>query len=238
MLFRANYDANKVNIDRTIHQLKRGQFITSQLNLSYYWLWGRTSVRSFLSMLEREQMIKIETTNKMTIITICNYDSYQLSQPAKNHPSNNSQPSTEQPPNIENKVNKENKDKKKKTGLVFEFDDSGLNEKYREWVEYRAEHKKPLKQSTVDRQITALQKLSVQKAINTINRSMMNQWQGLFPESEKDKSESFPDVWDLHAAQKMDLHTYTKYCQHLISEGFTKISTPGRGTGEKYIKEA
>ncbi len=57
--------------------LTRGQCGWSELNLAGRWRWSRGKIRRFLSELESDKRISIKKNTRNTIITICNYDSYQ-----------------------------------------------------------------------------------------------------------------------------------------------------------------
>ncbi len=101
LLLHANFKDNKVNLGFELHEVKRGQFITSQEKLSDHFGWSRQQVRSFLDLLKVDGMISHESTTKFTMITICNYDSYQASQPTNNQPKNNETTTTRQRPDNE-----------------------------------------------------------------------------------------------------------------------------------------
>lgn len=59
-------------------ELQRGQVGWSELALSARWMWSRTKLRKFLKELEKEQQI-IQHKSKVTqVITIINYNSYQI----------------------------------------------------------------------------------------------------------------------------------------------------------------
>jgi hypothetical protein len=78
ILLKANYNDKKVLIDGNPIEVKRGQFITSEVKLSKEWLWDRGTVRRFLSLLQNdEHMIVKNATGKYTALTIVNYDFYQ-----------------------------------------------------------------------------------------------------------------------------------------------------------------
>ena len=81
LLMRTNWKEGKAKIDKTVVEVDRGQFITSQLKLSIDWMWSRSETRNFLNMLEKDKMIDRQSTTKYTMITICNFDSYQEAQP-------------------------------------------------------------------------------------------------------------------------------------------------------------
>ena len=63
--------------DSSILHLQRGQILTSQTKLAKTWGWSRDKVQRYLALLERDQMIKLQTDNRKTIVTICNYSKYQ-----------------------------------------------------------------------------------------------------------------------------------------------------------------
>lgn len=77
MLLKANHKDNRVIIGNTIVNLKRGQFITSQVKLAKEWRWSRYKVQSFLDTLVACNMIEVLPTRRYTVITIVNYDKFQ-----------------------------------------------------------------------------------------------------------------------------------------------------------------
>lgn len=70
----------------------------------------------------------------------------------------------------------------KKATKNLPFDSEKFSESWGEWETYRAEIKKKLTPSTIKKQLNALSKLTETDAICTINLSIQNGWQGLFPE--------------------------------------------------------
>lgn len=58
-------------------ELKRGQFITSIQKLASETGLSDRQTRTALSKLESTSEVTIKTTNKFSIVTVCNYDSYQ-----------------------------------------------------------------------------------------------------------------------------------------------------------------
>jgi preprotein translocase subunit SecF len=59
-------------------EIKRGQLITGRIKLSQETGLSVQSVRSCLERLKSTGEITIQTTNKHSTITICNYDEYQI----------------------------------------------------------------------------------------------------------------------------------------------------------------
>ena len=60
--------------------IKRGQFVTSVAKLSASIGCSVKQTRTILTRLEDSECIGKQTTNKFTIITICNYDTYQATE--------------------------------------------------------------------------------------------------------------------------------------------------------------
>ena len=106
LLFKANYVDNEVCIGNEIYKLKRGQMIISQLKVRLLFGWSNTRLSNFLKLLKKTGSIDYETNNKMTIITILKYGTYQVSQYQK---SNDKEIKTKQK-NINNNINKDNKE--------------------------------------------------------------------------------------------------------------------------------
>lgn len=58
--------------------VERGQFVTSIANLSAELKLSQRQTRTCLERIANDKLIDIQTTNKWTKVTICDYDSYQL----------------------------------------------------------------------------------------------------------------------------------------------------------------
>ncbi len=79
LLLLAQHKETKVMIDSRTVQLKRGQLLTSQLGLSERWRWSIGKLNKFLKYLKDENRIEFKGENKFTIISILNWDKYQVS---------------------------------------------------------------------------------------------------------------------------------------------------------------
>lgn len=106
LLLQAKHSDQKETIGYDLIVIKRGQILTSQEKLAAEWRWDRSAVRSFLSSLHYDQILTIETTNKYTMITICNYDSYQNSSPTNQHQNHQQTNTTSTHTNNDNTLNK------------------------------------------------------------------------------------------------------------------------------------
>ena len=84
LLLRSNFDDAKVVIGGEIYKLKQGQMITSKKKLMKQFKWGNSRLNTFLNLLEKDKMINSKSNNKLTMITILNWDSYQDSKSQTN----------------------------------------------------------------------------------------------------------------------------------------------------------
>lgn len=102
----------------------RGQIGTSSRMLANRWKWSRGKVERFLQDLEESGQIKPQKTNVITLISICNYDEYQNTEP-QNEPQTSHRQTTNEPqtdPNKnDNNVNNANNDNKESKGKTSRF---------------------------------------------------------------------------------------------------------------------
>ena len=126
-------------------ELKRGQLCWSILNLSKRWRWSREKVKRYLCELEIDHQISHQNIVVTTLITILNYDQYQLAPTPDKSPNESPDKSPEPTPDKspdksrKNKVKKENKAKKENTGRC---------ESLEIWLEYANEQGFPKQPAT------------------------------------------------------------------------------------------
>ena len=77
LLLYANHSPAKIMLKGQLLNINRGQQARSELTLSKSWRWSRNKVRRFLKNLEKDGMVKLESGHLTTVITICNYNSFQ-----------------------------------------------------------------------------------------------------------------------------------------------------------------
>ena len=77
LLLKANFKDVSIQIKGQVVHLKKGQQARSEVTLSSDWGWSRDKVRRFLKTLVSEGMIIQQKTQLTSIITICNYSSFQ-----------------------------------------------------------------------------------------------------------------------------------------------------------------
>ena len=73
----ACWKPTKFNAGGTIITLERGQLCVSRTQLATAWGMSPSAVERFLTRLQTEQMIGRSTGQARSIITVCNYDTYQ-----------------------------------------------------------------------------------------------------------------------------------------------------------------
>lgn len=78
LIGKANWKGGFVLIRGQRIDLNRGQLAASVVWLSDRWQWSQGKVRRFLNELETEGQIEQQKNNVTTVITITNYDRYQL----------------------------------------------------------------------------------------------------------------------------------------------------------------
>ena len=87
LLLGAGHKPTKIMIKGQVIELKRGQQSRSEVTLSKQWRWSRGKVRRFLNQCLNDGMIEVEAGHLTSIISICNYDSFQGCDTADGTPS-------------------------------------------------------------------------------------------------------------------------------------------------------
>lgn len=141
LLFGANYEAKQwkgVTVNR-------GQIITGRKQLSKETGISEQSIRTCMERLKSTNELTIKSTNRYSIITICNYDSYQLSEDDSNQPTNqpnpNKQPATNQQLTTTKKLKKD-KELKEFKEEVYSFKEKYNSEMIEEFIRYWTEENK------------------------------------------------------------------------------------------------
>ncbi len=95
LLLAAEWDAKVVFYGNTEIHLARGQILSSIRGLAGRWKASPQTVMNFLQVLECNEMITRDTENRITVITITNYEKYQpkvsgderkMERPSEHHP--------------------------------------------------------------------------------------------------------------------------------------------------------
>lgn len=92
--------------------LKRGQLLTGENKLSKKLRISRNTVHRILEYLKNEHQIEQQATNRFSIITIVNWDCYQINEQQNEQLVNSQRTASEQPVNTFKNDKKEETDKK------------------------------------------------------------------------------------------------------------------------------
>lgn len=77
ILLLANYEDKKRLLNGVLVEYKRGELATSLIKLSADWGCDRKTVKKFLNLLVKDEMIELKTCRIGTIIKVLNYNDYQ-----------------------------------------------------------------------------------------------------------------------------------------------------------------
>jgi glutaredoxin len=184
MLIKANWKEGKFQ-GTTV---PRGSFISSINKLSTETNLTEREVRTAISHLKSTGEVTSKATNKFTVFTVLNYDSYQTSdkqtdnQPPSERHSNDIQTTT-----IEErkKERREEVKKKKESGPspnVYFEDDEKLNDVFLDFVEMRKKLKNgAMTERAITMMIKKIKALDRDTAIAQMEQSIVNNWKDLYP---------------------------------------------------------
>lgn len=114
LLMMANHKQTKVLLGNELVQVQRGQVITSEAKLMKKWNWGKSRLRTFLEILENENMITKKSDRKKTTITIENYSIYHdkevETEPQSDYEQTANRPSSDTIKNVKNVNNIDDED--------------------------------------------------------------------------------------------------------------------------------
>ena len=100
LMAKANHSNNKFVMGSEVIKTDEGEVVTSQKKLQQQFGWGNTRVRTYLKLLQSDEMIAVKSTAKRTHITICNYTSYQDKQTKTKLKPNRNQTDTKLKPKL------------------------------------------------------------------------------------------------------------------------------------------
>ena len=111
LLLNVNHKERKVVMGTSIYKVKKGAMITSMRKLCKRFGWGNSRLRTFLLLLQKDEMAVVKTNHSLTQITLLNYEILQESKSVPNYkqPTSKSLPNTNKNDNNENKRTRENK---------------------------------------------------------------------------------------------------------------------------------
>lgn len=179
--------------------LQPGQLITGRKSIASALDVNESKVRRILDSFENDQQIDRQRSNQNTLISLKNWEKYQLCDQQNDQQTTNDRPTTDQRPTT-NKNDKNNKNGKNE--IKTYSDNATLNKTILEFMAYRKSIKKPMTDNAVKLMLGKLNKMSsnVDEQIEIINQSIVNGWTGIFPLKDEKKKRS----------QKGNFHQFEK----------------------------
>ena len=161
--------------------LKAGQIITGRKSIASTLGISESKVRRILDLFEIDQQIDRQRSNKNSLVSILNWDKYQIFDQQIDQQATNKRPTTDQQVTT-NKNNKNIKNIKECKEIIYS-DVPELNEAIIAFIDYRKSIKKPMSDRAITLLLGKLNKMSnsVQEQIEILNQSILNGWQGIFP---------------------------------------------------------
>ena len=137
MLLQARWKSKEILVGDKLIKVGRGQLLTSYRFMSKGTGLSVQQIRTFLSTLKKHQIINTTTNTGQTLITICNYNKYQLDKNKSTQEATSEQHSTNTAPTqniIPDVIPDEKKDNM--PGYFFKGEVVRLNERdYKRWKE-------------------------------------------------------------------------------------------------------
>lgn len=161
LLFMANHTDTCFFLGDTLVTAEAGQVVTSEMKLANRWGWSRQKVRSFLAVLVTENMIVKAPSRNRTVLTLCNYSTFNETSARKNSTGKRKKNAAEQIPPL--------------------F--SPLEAAIEEFRAFRAKIKKPMTDKALDLLQLRLQKLAgddVPLKVAILEQSILRGWAGVF----------------------------------------------------------
>ena len=161
--------------------LKAGQLMTGRKSIASTLGISESKVRRVLDLFEIDQQIDRQRSNKNSLVSILNWDKYQIFDQQIDQQATNKRPTTDQQATT-NKNNKNIKNIKECKEIIYS-DVPELNEAIIAFIDYRKSIKKPMSDRAITLLLGKLNKMSnsVQEQIEILNQSILNGWQGIFP---------------------------------------------------------
>lgn len=164
-------------------KISRGQLLTSVRKLAARWKWGNQKTLDYLRLLEELGMIKKDSDNYRTLITIENYEIYQGEENTDRTLTDT--PAERKPTTNKNIKNEKNNNKSIDAMLLIEQSDISLRlkPKVADWVNYKKERREGYKETGLKSLLTQIAKKEAengtQAVIDVIDLSMSNGWKGI-----------------------------------------------------------
>jgi hypothetical protein len=181
-------------------EIPRGSVFASPDTLAIATGLSRQQVRTVLTRLKSTSEITTKSTSKGTLITLCNFETYNAEESDSNQHFNqrdnqkltSDQPAINQRLTTSEEGNKVKKVKKERNKSVFEGGEESLSipsdfpeevqSALKDWKKHRAEIRKKITGTQWERLVEDCRK-GPAVMVAAIHKSIVSGWQGIFPES-------------------------------------------------------
>ena len=207
--YRKRHVSLKIGKGETVVTIERGQLIFGRYKAEEELCIDGSTIYRWIKKLEENEMILLQSNNQYSIITICNYDTYQSENINYEQPTNNQRTTNEQQMssrraageqqantynNINNikKVNKDNninKETGEKQKLVFPYQSEKFMLLWNELVKMPKWRKKPF--SALQLTLHKLSEFDEDFVIELIENAITGNYQGIIFSNTKEKYEQF-----------------------------------------------
>ena len=179
-------------------EVKRGEHVTSlsfiadeneYMKNGRLQKWSKSKVSRMLQSLAEQNFIVLLSDTYGTHIKVCKYDFYQdVNTYKQKAPETNKKRNCKDIEILLQTNNNDNNEKKVKyksnidfSEIVFpeNLDNIDFKKSFKEWYDYLKDKRKPLLKTSCEKQLNLLSKNS-SDAVSIIEKSIMNNWQGLF----------------------------------------------------------
>ena len=133
LLLWSNHEEKKTLFNGKIEVIGRGQLITGRYALAGATGISPNTIKDYLNLLEKLEIITKKSTNKFTLISIVKYNDYQTKKEKHTSKNTNQTPARHQPDTTNNNVNNDNNvnntiaDKPPEISLLLEFFKNTVN---------------------------------------------------------------------------------------------------------------
>lgn len=182
LLLMANFKDGQMMSKGMVVEIKRGQVFRTTDYLAKRWGWSRGKVLRFLKILENQKMTTLTGLPNGTLITIENYNSYQLEQTSYDTPDDTSSVQARYKPGTQKNKEKERINKNNEKDIYSDVPDE-LKDAFMEWAEMRKKIKKPIpSKRSVTRALNTLDKLAstTKEKIKIIEKSVDKCWTSFY----------------------------------------------------------
>jgi DNA replication protein DnaD len=211
ILLMVNHEDKKIIFDNQLKIVKRGSRITSIRKLCDRWGWSNTKVRSFLELLQQDEMIHYKSDTRKTLLTVVKYNDYQGDEKRKTpkkHHSNTTETSLKHTNNNDNNYN---------NNIYILISDYTSHEELRQalkdFLHMRRKIKAPMTERALKMLLTELDKLAEKDElkIKIVEQSILNNWKSVYPlkkaykkKKKKDEFSDFEQRTDAYTPEELD----------------------------------